>query len=212
MTTQPDTKCLEQCLITQALSGLCVGLILTNPDERIIWLNRTAARVLGQAPSACIGRPLPQLLRDLQLNAFWREAAESKGNILADIEVHWPQKLSLKANATRYVGEQGEVGRALLFCDVTAERTLQLELSDKVVSRLLDLTSQQPVPPPAAHLTEQETRTLRLVGRGLSNTNIASDMGISASTVRSHLKNIYRKLGLGSRAEAVSFAARNNLL
>ena len=41
---------------------------------------------------------------------------------------------------------------------------------------------------------------------------LADEFEISLSTVRSHLKNIYRKLGLSSRAEAVSFAARNNLL
>ena len=123
-----------------------------------------------------------------------------------------PADLALKANATRYVDDQGaEVGRALLFCDVTAEQRVQVELSQAVARRLLALTSGHMPPEPVANLTHQEVRILRLVGRGLGNEEIAEEAGISPSTVRSHLKSLYRKLGLHSRAEAVSYAARNNL-
>jgi DNA-binding CsgD family transcriptional regulator len=61
-------------------------------------------------------------------------------------------------------------------------------------------------------LTHQEVRILRLVGQGLRNDEIAEQAHISASTVRSHLKSVYRKLKLGSRAEAVSYAIRNHLV
>jgi len=66
-------------------------------------------------------------------------------------------------------------------------------------------------PQPVAHLTSQELRVLRLVGGGLGNDEIARRMAISVATVRSHLKRLYRKLHLRSRAEAVSFATRNHL-
>lgn len=207
-----NKQCLDDCLITRALSGLCVGLILTNASGRVVWLNRAAERVLGLSDYDCTGRPLNQLLKDLQLAAFWQEAAEAEGNMLADVVVQWPEELSLKANATRYVdGEGREIGRALLFCDVTAEKTVQVELSQEIASRLLDLTSTARVPKPVDNLTQQELRVLRLVGQGLSNERIAETIGVSPSTVRSHLKNLYRKLSIRSRSEAVAFAARNHL-
>ena len=205
--------CLKDCPITRALSGLCVGLILTNSGGKIVWLNRAAERVLGLTQSECLGQPLARLLKDLQLVAFWQEAAEAEGNLLADVVVQWPEKLALKANATRYLDENGkEIGRALLFCDVTAERAIQVELSHDVAERLLALTADHMPPEPVASLTHQEVRILRLVGQGIGNDEIAEKANISSSTVRSHLKSLYRKLGLNSRAEAVSYAARNNLV
>ena len=208
----PLSTCLRDCIITQALSGLCVGLVLTNADDRVLWMNRTAERVLGAKARECLGRPLGSLLHDLQLISFWEDAARADGNVLADVVVRWPEHLSLKVNATRYVDATGGViGRALLFCDVTAERAVQVELSEEVANRLLALTGPLPSNTELARLTAQELRILRLVGRGLSNDDIAAETAISTSTVRSHLKHIYRKLSLNSRAEAVSYAARQNL-
>ena len=48
-------------------------------------------------------------------------------------------------------------------------------------------------------LTIQETRTFRLVQSGLSNKQIANLLSVSDNTVKFHLKNIYEKLGVGSR-------------
>jgi DNA-binding CsgD family transcriptional regulator len=209
---QISDSCIEDCLITRALSGLCVGLILTDRGGRVAWLNRAGERVLGMSASQCLGRPLPRLLKDLQLAAFWQEAGETDGNTVGDVTVRWPEKFSLKVNATRYVDDAGkEIGRALLFCDVTAERTLQVALSEDVATRLLDLADGH-TQGPLASLTQQEVRVLRMVGNGLGNDRIADELSIARSTVRSHLKQVYRKLGLHSRAEAISFATRNRLV
>ena len=219
-----DKNCNEDCLIKHALSGLCVGLILTNGDGKVTWLNRVAAHVLGLPESECLGRPLHQLLKDLQLAAFWQEAADTDGNMVGDIAVRWPEKLWLKLNATRYLDANGdEIGRALLFCDVTAERDVQIKLSQEVAerlvtlsedvaTRLLSLTSSHMAMKPASHLTRQELRILRLVGGGAGNDEIADELCVATSTVRSHLKQIYRKLELRSRSEAISYAARNRLV
>jgi len=207
-----DDKCLKECMILQAMSGLCVGLILTNSGGKVAWLNRAAERVLGLSSDECLGQPLDHLLKDLQLTVFWQESADTCGNSLGEVAVQWPEKMVLKVNATRYVDDEGrEIGRAMLFCDVTAERSVQVELTQDVAERLLALTGGHMPPKPVAHLTHQEVRILRLVGQGMGNTGISEHAHISLSTVRSHLKSIYRKLGLNSRAEAVSYAARNHL-
>lgn len=51
------------------------------------------------------------------------------------------------------------------------------------------------------HLTERELEIARLVVSGLSNPQIAERLGIRPRTVGSHLENVYRRLGIGSRAE-----------
>lgn len=208
-----QSECVEHCLITQALSGLCVGVILTNGAGKVAWVNRTAERVLGASADECLGQPLPVLLKDLQLASFWQEAGQTEGNVLGDVVVQWPERLALKVNATRYVNAEGRPsGRALLFCDVTSERSVQVELTQEVARRLLDLTAGPELDsPPAAALTAQELRVLRLLGAGRRNEEIADALGVARSTIRSHLKSVYRKLGVSSRAEAVSHAVRRHL-
>ena len=55
----------------------------------------------------------------------------------------------------------------------------------------------------AAGLTEREISVLKAVARGLSNDEIAKEFWVARQTVKFHLTNIYRKLGVRNRAEAM---------
>lgn len=57
-------------------------------------------------------------------------------------------------------------------------------------------------------LSERELEVLRLVSRGLTNKAIAQALSISDRTVQGHLANVYAKMGVGSRTEAVTEALR----
>jgi DNA-binding NarL/FixJ family response regulator len=57
-------------------------------------------------------------------------------------------------------------------------------------------------------LTERELGILELVGKGLSNKQIGKNLYISDRTVQAHLSNIFSKLGVNSRTEAVMYAVR----
>ena len=62
--------------------------------------------------------------------------------------------------------------------------------------------------PPRVALTPREVEVLALVGEGLSNKAIARRLAISAHTVKYHLEAIFAKLGVRSRAEAVTRGLR----
>lgn len=61
-------------------------------------------------------------------------------------------------------------------------------------------------------LTPRESEVLDLLGRGLSNKRIAGELHISEHTVKFHISSLYAKLGVSSRAEAVSQGARHGLI
>lgn len=70
-------------------------------------------------------------------------------------------------------------------------------------------------PPPDSDevkLTEREVDVLRLIAKGYRSPEVAPLLGITASTVSSYVRDIYRKLGISSRAEAAMEASRRGLV
>jgi two-component system, NarL family, response regulator LiaR len=62
-----------------------------------------------------------------------------------------------------------------------------------------------------ADLTDREREVLALVVQGYSNSQVASHLVISLSTVKTHVSNILSKLGVANRVEAVTLALQHNL-
>jgi len=61
-------------------------------------------------------------------------------------------------------------------------------------------------------LSKRETQILELIGEGKSRGQIANELFIDLETVRSHIKNIYLKLNVNSRADAIKTARENRLI
>ena len=64
----------------------------------------------------------------------------------------------------------------------------------------------------AAGLTERETAILKALARGLSNEGIGKELWVAEQTVKFHLTNIYRKLGVSNRTEATRYAYEHGLV
>ena len=64
----------------------------------------------------------------------------------------------------------------------------------------------------APDLTDRETDVLRLIARGLTNTEIGTTLGISQVTVKSHVNHIFTKLDLRDRAAAIVYAYDRGLV
>ena len=64
----------------------------------------------------------------------------------------------------------------------------------------------------ATGLTEREIAILKAVARGLSNQAIGKELWVTEQTVKFHLTNIYRKLGVANRTEAARYAYQHGLV
>ena len=76
---------------------------------------------------------------------------------------------------------------------------------------LQELTHPADQSPADEALTDREVEVLKLVGKGLLNSEIAEQLVISEATVRTHVSNIMSKLQLASRTQAALYALRVGL-
>jgi len=85
-------------------------------------------------------------------------------------------------------------------------------IARKILERVRDAAAPAPLADKAVSLTARESDVLELVARGYAYAEIARLLGLSMHTVQSHIKNLYGKLAVHSRSEAVFEASRMGLL
>jgi DNA-binding NarL/FixJ family response regulator len=102
---------------------------------------------------------------------------------------------------------------------VTAVRTVargESLLAPAITKRLIERFVVRPRPeeavPALTELSPRELEVLRLIARGLSNAEIASELIVGEATVKTHVAHILRKLSLRDRVQAVVFAYENGLV
>jgi ATP/maltotriose-dependent transcriptional regulator MalT len=94
------------------------------------------------------------------------------------------------------------------------ERGKALDLDATVQELLAELSQPEPAPIPQAlaeHLTRRELEVLNRVAAGRSNREIATELFLSQGTVKWYLTEIYGKLGVNGRVQAVARARELNL-
>ncbi len=105
---------------------------------------------------------------------------------------------------------------ALLIKDIENHAALQRHsrLRDNFLAGLLvEINAQHKDNPTGEELlSKREQAVLRSLIRGCTNNEISEDLGISLNTVKFHLKNIFQKLGVSSRQEAVRLSLRDRLI
>ena len=141
---------------------------------------------------------------------LFEDAVDLFGRCSAPYESAWA-----RLDLARVLGESGRPAAAreeVATARVAFER-LAAQHGVEQASRLLaDLEDGiGAAPPPAGDLTTRELEVLRLLAAGLTNRELAARLVISEHTVHRHVTNLYRKLGVSSRAAATTYAHRQGL-
>jgi DNA-binding NarL/FixJ family response regulator len=139
--------------------------------------------------------PRVLMLTTFDLNEYVYEAlrAGASGFLLKDVP---PEDL---AAGIRVVAR----GDALLAPSITK----------RLIQEFADAAPAAPVPPPGLdELTEREREVFKLIARGLSNAEIAAELVVSETTVKTHVARVLMKLGVRDRVQAVVLAYESGVV
>ena len=115
---------------------------------------------------------------------------------------------SLKAGASGYMSKDRPLRELISAIRLVrgGDSILDLKATDTIVQCLID--SERGGKTGFDELQSRELDVIKLTAKGMSNKDIADELFISERTVQTHLINIFRKLGVNSRTQAVLYALR----
>jgi DNA-binding CsgD family transcriptional regulator len=169
------------------------------PDQPLVWL--AVHRLLGEIDTAAgaHGAARGHLAAALELAEACEAPFERALTLLTIADLRM---------ATGDVDEAAKLLEEVCRICTPLGAMPALVRAESLAARLSERSSDAHYP---AGLTEREVEVLRLLPRGLSNAEIAEALFVSPRTVQTHLTNLYGKLGVGGRAEAVAYAMAHGL-
>ena len=117
---------------------------------------------------------------------------------------------ALEAGASGYLLKDADAGEVVAA--IRAAHRGDLQIDPAVARRLMSSLGIGGHERLSEALTARELEVLTLVGAGKPNKEIAAELDISERTARTHVSNLLRKLGLGSRTQAALWAVREGLV
>lgn len=117
---------------------------------------------------------------------------------------------ALRAGASGFLLK--DAGPALLLEAVRAAAGGEALVSPAITVRLLQHLAAPPTAPAANPLSERELDVVERVARGRTNAEIAADLFVSVSTVKTHLESVRAKIKLRNRVEIAAWAWENRIV
>jgi DNA-binding NarL/FixJ family response regulator len=115
---------------------------------------------------------------------------------------------ALRAGAAGFLLKDAPSSRliAAVRAAATGDSLIEPSITQRLVERFAEPVAHPGIPPELGRLTERELDVLRLITRGLSNAEIAAEMVVAETTVKTHVARILTKLGVRDRVQAVVVA------
>lgn len=178
-------------VVAEAADGEEAIASIAREQPNMALLDIQMPRVSGLEAARRIRKEFPEV-RVLMLTAY-----EDEPYILAAIQAGVSGYLLKTASSEELVHA--------IHAVADGETALSPSVAKKLVERASGAIHAELAVEP---LTEREIEVLRLAAKGMGNRQIATGLGISDRTVQGHLGNIYEKLHVSTRTEAVLFAVR----
>jgi DNA-binding NarL/FixJ family response regulator len=196
-------EALEQAIILQP------EVILMDVRMPIMDGIEATIQILSQVPSCCI-----LMLTTFDDEEYVRDAlrAGARGYLLKDLPA---QDLAHAIHAVSQGVYQFDASVIERMIEVySRQKTGQQGETEEGRASFLPKTKTNALSdsPSAAGLTNREVEILRLIARGATNREVADSLVISEGTVKNHLSNIFGRLGLRDRTQAVMYARERGLL
>jgi NarL family two-component system response regulator LiaR len=179
-------------LVGEAENGVDAIRLCENILPDVVLMDMVMPDMDGVTAIRTICRKFPQV-QVIALSSF------KEGDLVSN---------ALKAGAIGYLLKDvsaNELARA-----IRAAHSGRTTLSPDAAQALVQTANKSSEP--SFDLTERELEVLALMVEGLNNTQIAGKLGVSPSTIKSHVSNILSKFNVASRTEAVTLAFRHNLV
>jgi PAS domain S-box-containing protein len=186
-------------------------------EGRVVLWNRAAEKILGWSAREIMGRPCCDVF--VGLDDHGNRLCYQGCHVMSLVKLgepvqHFDMQTRTKAGRPVWLNitileapSSGPSGAVVihLFRDVTTTRELL---------RLVHERLQAPSAPPdeATALTRRELEILRLMAGGANTKVLAERLHVSPATVRNHAQNIFAKLDVHSRLEAVAWANQHRLV
>ena len=201
----------------QALDRAGDGAFANGPDGRVAVWNRAAERILGWSAKEVLGRPCCEVLAggDGRGNSLCYNGCDVMGQVrLGEPVEHFEMKSRTKGGRAVWLDvsileapvTNGNRPVAVhLFRDITATKKLLEIVQERMASAAPSNGNG------ASGLTKREIEILRLMAAGANTKVLAERLHVSPATVRNHAQNIFAKLDVHSRLEAVAWANQHRL-
>jgi PAS domain S-box-containing protein len=206
--------------LDQALARAGDGVVAVRDDGRIVLWNRAAEKILGYAARDVVGRPCCDVFvgHDDHGNRLCYQGCHVMTLVkLGEAIQSFDMKTRTKTGHPVWLNisilavpdaAPGATVTVHLFRDVTATK----ELLTLVHAQLTATADRDNGVDRAGVLSRRELEVLRLLAVGLNTKSAADRLHVSPATIRNHVQNLFGKLDVHSRLEAVAYASRHRLL
>ncbi len=178
--------------VESALERVNVPSYVIDPHGVIRWVNPAARRLVGDVR----GRQFTSVVSTEET----RRAKEVFARNIAGTQQHHDHEVVL-------LDAEGE----RVSVEISSVPLYSGHSIVGVFGQVVDVDEDEP-PVTHPHLTPRQTEVLRLLDRGHSTDQIASELHLSRETVRNHIRHLLRSLGVHSRLEAVALARQTQLV
>lgn len=203
-----------------ALARAGDGAFVIGPDGRVLLWNRAAERILGYSAREVMNRRCCDVFvgyddKDNRLcyqgchvqNLVKMSEPVQNFDMRTQTKAGKPVWLNISVLSFPGNGRGGPLTVHLLR-DVSAAKELLTMLHERLAPSGPDGAR----PSEASALTRRELEVLRLMGQGINTAGAADRLHVSPATIRNHVQNIFGKLGVHSRLEAVAYATKHRML